>query len=359
MGRRVAPCPRLHFFSGKRPWPLKERAEQGDGVTGRERFRETMRYGTPDRVPYFEEGLRDDVLERWHAQGLPKDADLSRMFHTDRRERVPVSLEPRPAMKKWPASRRGLKALRRRLDPADAGRFPEDWPARVGACKTRDHLLELPIHRGFFQSMGVGGWARFEQVIWQLSDCRSLVREIMDIHGEFAAALAERVLRELEVDFASFSEPIGGNEGPLLSPRTYEEIVLPSYRPVLDVLRRHGVETIVFVTYANARVLVPSILKAGFNCLWACEVNAEAMDYRALRREFGRDLRLIGGIDLDTLLLSKAAIRREMEEKLPPLLDEGGYVPLADGRVRANIPFENYAYYRRLLEKITQRHAHD
>jgi len=87
------------------------------------------------------------------------------------------------------------------------------------------------------------------------------------------------------------------------------------------------------VTYANARVLVPTILKWGFNCLWACEVNVEAMDYRSLRKEFGRDLRLIGGIDLDALRKDKEAIRREIEEKVPPLIADGGFIPLADGRV--------------------------
>jgi len=134
----------------------------------------------------------------------------------------------------------------------------------------------------------------------------------------------------------------------------YEEIVLKSYEPVLDVLRRFDVETIIFQTYANARILIPSILRWGFNCLWACEVNVEAMDYRSLRKEFGRDLRLIGGIDLDALRQNKATIRREIEEKVPPLIADGGYVPLADGRVREDVPFENYVYYRKLLEKITQ-----
>ena len=322
-------------------------------MTGRERFRETVRFGTPDRVPYFEEGLRDDVLEQWHHQGLPEDADLRALFHTDRRERIGVNLEPLPGVKKWPTSRRGLKALRRRLNADDPARLPEDWAAQVAGWRERDHVLELPIHRGFFLSMGVGDWARFVDVMVLLADAPTLVREIMGIFGEFSARLADRVLKEVEVDFVTFSEPIGGNDGPLLSPAQYEEFALSSYRPVLDVLARHGVETLCFVTYANARPLIPCVLKAGFNCLWACEVNAEAMDYRELRREFGRDLRLIGGIDLDTLLLGKAAIRREILTKVPPLLAQGGYIPLADGRVRADVPFENYVYYRRLLEKVT------
>jgi uroporphyrinogen decarboxylase len=212
----------------------------------------------------------------------------------------------------------------------------------------------LRIHRGFFLTMGVYDWRRFYELMDLLIDDPEFVREAMAIQGVFAAALAERVLRDVNVDAALFSEPIGGSDQPLISPQMYEDLVLTSYEPVLEVLRRYEVETIVFVTYANARILLPSILKWGFNCLWACEVNIEAMDYRALRREFGPELRLIGGIDLDTLRQDKEAIRREVEEKVPPLVAEGGYVPLADGRVRADVPFENYVYYRRLLEEITQ-----
>jgi hypothetical protein len=66
-------------------------------------------------------------------------------------------------------------------------------------------------------------------------------------------------------------------------------------------------------------------------------------------------LRLIGGIDLDALRQDKEAIRRELEAKVPPLVADGGYVPLADGRVRVDVPFENYVYYRELLERVTRQ----
>jgi len=58
---------------------------------------------------------------------------------------------------------------------------------------------------------------------------------------------------------------------------------------------------------------------------------------------------------LDALRKDKAAIRQEIEEKVPPLITDGGFIPLADGRVRPDVPFENYVYYRRLLEEVTQR----
>ena len=322
-------------------------------MTTRERFRQTMAYGTPDRVPYFEEGLRDDVLERWHEQGLPAGTELADLFPTDRRERIPVNLEPLPPLEKWPASRDDLDDLRQRLNPEDPARFPDDWPQRIAEWKTRDYLLDLPLHRGFFLTFGVHDWRRFLEVIYLIGDDPGLVREIMDIHGEFAARLARHVLGQVDVDLVSFSEPIAGNYGSVIGPHTYRDLILPTYRPAIDAARAHGVETICLVTYANSRVLMPTILDAGFNCLWACEVNIQAMDYLALRRQFGTALRLIGGIDLDVLLLDRDAIRREMEAKIPPLLAQGGYVPLADGRVRPNVPFTHYRYYRHLLEKLT------
>lgn len=213
----------------------------------------------------------------------------------------------------------------------------------------------LYVHEGFFLSMGVGSWQRFYEVMTQVVDNPGLVRKMMLAKGRFSAALTEKVLKEVNVDAVIFSEPIGGNEGPLISPEMYENIVLKSYEPVLDVLRKYSVKTILFQTFANARILIPSILKWGFNGLWACEVNIEAMDYRGIRKEFGRDLRLIGGIDLDALRGSKDDIKKELQTKVPPLIDQGGYIPLADGRVREDVSFENYCYYRELLRRIVEK----
>ena len=323
-------------------------------MSGRERFHETMGYGKPDRVPYFEEGIRKDVLRTWRKQGLAKDADLASLFPSDQRERIEVDLEPRPGLISRLDKTTDLKKFQRRLDPYDKRRLPSRWSRRVKAWQSRDHVLMLYVHRGFFLTMGVHNWRSFTDAMMLLMDQPDVVRKRMQIQGDFAARLTDRILQDVAIDAAVFSEPIGGSDRPLISPKMYEDFVLSNYKPLLDVLRRHNVATICLQTYANARVLIPRILKWGFNCLWACEVNIDAMDYRSLRKEFGRDLRLIGGIDLDALRKNKAAIQQEIEEKVPPLIAEGGYIPLADGRVRADVPFENYVYYRQLLQRVTQ-----
>jgi len=41
-------------------------------MTSRERFRETLLFGKPDKVPFQPGGPRESILARWHKQGLPK-----------------------------------------------------------------------------------------------------------------------------------------------------------------------------------------------------------------------------------------------------------------------------------------------
>ncbi|MEJ2750318.1 MAG: uroporphyrinogen decarboxylase family protein, partial [Anaerolineae bacterium] len=189
--------------------------------------------------------------------------------------------------------------LRQRLDPTDDGRLPDHWRQKVQDWQNRDYPLLLQVHQGLFETLGIMDWQRFSEIMRLLIDNPDFVREVMAIQAAFACQLTERILQDVPVDAVIFSEPIADNNNPLISPRMFEELALTSYTPILDLVRRYGVETIIFRTYANTRLLIPSIVKWGFNCLWACEVNTTAMDYRALRREFGRDLRLIGGIDTD------------------------------------------------------------
>jgi uroporphyrinogen decarboxylase len=160
-------------------------------------------------------------------------------------------------------------------------------------------------------------------------------------------------LQEVTVDAVLFSEPIGGNNGPIISPRMYRELVLPSYQPLMAVFRRCAVRLVIMRTYANPGVLLRDVFEMGINCLWACETPPGEIDYLALREEYGAGLRLIGGIDVDVLRSDKKGIYQEMG-KVPRLLAQGGYIPLLDGRVRVDVPYENYLYYRKLFKEITQ-----
>ena len=310
-------------------------------MTSKQRFRETMEFGRPDRVPLFDEGFRDDVLERWRAEESP-DVDPSRLFQVLQPDLYPpAGLRTRADLQRFQAS----------LNADDPARLPSqlaDEPENLHG----DAIIGLAVHVGLFQAMGVGEWSSLKDFMCLLGDDPHLVREAMEIYARFAATLADHSLRQAPVDYACFSEPIGATHGPLISPRQYRELALETYRPIIDTLLGHGVNTIVFTTYGNAEPLLHDVLQAGFNTLWIVEAESPDMDYAALRRSHGRHLRLIGGIDLDAMTHGPSAIHKEIMEKVPPLLHQGGYIPLADGRVRRTVSFSNYRYYRRLLEHL-------
>ena len=119
-------------------------------MTSRERFLEVMRFGQPDRVPYFEEGLRDEVIRVWQGQGLSGRRELTRTFSSDVRERMELDLDPRPELKKWPTTEKDLEFFRQHLNPDDPKRFPEQWKKRVRNWQDREHVLMLYVHQGFF-----------------------------------------------------------------------------------------------------------------------------------------------------------------------------------------------------------------
>ncbi len=67
-----------------------------EGQTLRERFRRTMHYERPDRLPNFEFGYWAETLPAWHEQGLPREIDNERKayeyFAIENRRGSPVNV---------------------------------------------------------------------------------------------------------------------------------------------------------------------------------------------------------------------------------------------------------------------------
>jgi uroporphyrinogen decarboxylase len=91
-------------------------------------------------------------------------------------------------------------------------------------------------------------------------------------------------------------------------------------------------------------------LEEGVNIMFPLEVGAGA-DPRAWRKEFGKALRLRGGIAKEPLVRGKAAIDTELD-RVRPLLEQGGYIPHLDHLVPPDIPYSNYCYYLERKRKL-------
>ncbi len=96
--------------------------------------------------------------------------------------------------------------------------------------------------------------------------------------------------------------------------------------------------------------LIPVWMDAGLNFLYPFEVQA-GMDVLEVRRRYGRDLRIWGGVDKRALAQGPRAIDAELE-RLRPLIDEGGYIPHTDHSIPPDVSYANFRYYTRRIAEV-------
>ena len=89
--------------------------------------------------------------------------------------------------------------------------------------------------------------------------------------------------------------------------------------------------------------LIPIWLEGGVNVIYPFEVQA-GMDVIKARKEFGKELRMIGGFDKRACAKGKKAIDKEFD-RLEPLVKEGGYILSPDHSFPPDVSFENYRYF--------------
>ena len=85
--------------------------------------------------------------------------------------------------------------------------------------------------------------------------------------------------------------------------------------------------------------------------MYPCEVGTWGGDPVSFRKEYGKDLLLMGGFDKHILMKEKKDIEAEVY-RLLPLVEEGGYMPFPDHRVPPDVPYENYLFYIKLARDI-------
>ncbi len=91
-------------------------------------------------------------------------------------------------------------------------------------------------------------------------------------------------------------------------------------------------------------------LESGINRMFPYEVNS-CVHPAEILKEYGKDLRIMGGVDKMELGKGKKAIKKYMQT-LVPLVERGGYIPFCDHRCPPNVRPEDYLYYLDLKEQM-------
>lgn len=363
-------------------------------MTNRERFRAALAFEETDRPCHVEYGFWNETYDRWRAEGLPdnvagasgydydcnyvgpgpdlfehfditrfawmspesyylppfdrtviEEADTYRIV-IDKRgvkskvSKVGVSM---PQFLEYPIkTRRDYEVLKEeRLQPDVSKRYPADWDKVAEAVRDQQEVVVCVHMDGFFahprELMGV------ERMLTMFYDDPELMRDIINYRCDFLIQLYERQIRDTRPDFAFVWEDMCYKNGPLCSPNTFREFMLPAYQKLTSFIKGMGVENIVVDSDGDVSKLVPLWLEGGVTGLLPFEVKA-GMDVVRLGKEFPR-LQIFGGIDKHALEKTISHIDSEIERVLPAMMRRGGYVVTLDHWVQPEIPLSNYEYY--------------
>lgn len=360
-------------------------------MTDRERFLRTLHYQPVDRRPIYLAGPWPDTLARWREEGLPEGVNVHEyleatslpasnispntamyppfegqtleetgefVVRTDRYGRTIREFKDHTSMPEWlefPV--KNALDLERvleehyRVDDLD-GRFPDEWAENARRAAGEDKIILIDGGCYYWTLRSLAG---VERASFLFYDAPDLVEELFEryltvvLEGIRRAARLEGV----QIDVIGFGEDIAFKNGPLISPRMFRRFILPRYRRMMGRAHELGVKLTWYDSDGDVRPLIPDYLSVGINTLAPCEVAAGMVPVQ-LREEFGRDLRIIGGIDKRQIAKGPEAIDAEIERNVP-LIREGGFVPGIDHSVSSDISFENYRYFlERLREAVTR-----
>ncbi len=360
-------------------------------MTEREKFLKIARFELKGELflPSCWQWFWNGTLERWRGEGLPGDVHIREYFGFDRMDYFPIDLsstvpsippfdiktleedathkviidgdgvkkkifkeQRESSMDQWieypVRDRKTWQKYKKRLNPHSPARYPLWWEKEKGRYKERDYPLGILVG-GFFGWMR--NWIGIENLSYLLVDDIALIKEIEEYTEYFIVETIKPVLKEIQFDFALFWEDMAYNKGSLVSMEFVKKYMVPHYKRVTDLLHSNGIDVITLDSDGNVWELIPFWLECGINGIIPNEV-AAGMDVVAMRKRFGKNLIIGGGIDKRALSKGKKEVEEEVMKKVPSLLKDGGYFPGIDHSVPPDAPLENYLYYLKLIREI-------
>jgi len=351
-----------------------------------------MNFETPGRIPLWDlEGFTEGGLRTWVAQGYPAQMNPFDYFGIERAERVGLDDGPIPSfipriiheddewvttidrygttvktlkeksvtptiyyyLKGAVETRADWERMKQRHDPRDLRRYPKEWSEELlEYYSSLDRPVWIWSHWGPGRGPKSGCMMGLERFLEVLIDDPAFVEDIFDFWADFLIELMRPVVEATRVDYMFFMEDgIAYKNSTLISPEMYRKLWMPYLKRVCDFLHSNGVDYVGHYTSGNIEPLIPAYLETGINLFAPLEVAAD-MDAVKLRKEYGRDLLLMGNIGRQALMDGPEAVEKEFYAKVPWLMEQGGYIPAVDDMILPDISFAAYQRYVHLVREF-------
>jgi hypothetical protein len=356
-------------------------------MSGRERFNNQMHYRGVDRSFNMEFGYWDENFTEWDIfsrNGIRTNEEADLFFSFDRiavigtpRWMNPVfegTVVSETATTRTMVNENGLLAEVPKdghdtiphyikasiVTPEDwrrakAERFRRDDPVRrvdvkaLRATHPPDRDYPLGVDCGSMIGK-VRDVLTLEGLAYAVYDYPEMVEDMVETCCQLVEDFLDQVLGRIDFDYASGWEDIAFKNGPIVSVDFFRSIVLPRYKRIGKKLHAAGIDLWYTDCDGDVRPILPLFLEGGINCLFPFEVNS-CTHPKTLLDEYGKDLRIMGGVDKFALGKGPEAIRAYLES-LVPIVERGGYIPFCDHRCPPNVKPKDYLYYLDLKERM-------
>jgi uroporphyrinogen decarboxylase len=356
-------------------------------MTDRQRFNNQMHYKPTDRCFNMEFGYWDENFTEWDLfvkHGVKNNSEADLFFNFDRFHSVgghtwmlpgfPAQVVRETATTKVLMNPDGLLAEVPKDGHDTIPHFlkativtPEDWKRAKDERFRRDDpkrtldvaslqkkyppARDYPV--GVFCGSMIGNirnMLTFEGLAYATFDYPDMVEDMVETCCQLVEDFLDQVLGKIDFDYASGWEDICFKNGPIVSVDFFKNIVMPRYKRISKKLHAHGIDLWYTDCDGDVRPILPYLLEGGINCLFPFEVNGCAHPAELLN-QYGRDLRIMGGVDKIEMAKGPEAITKYLKS-LVPLVDRGGYIPFCDHRCPPNVSPANYLFYLDLKEKM-------
>lgn len=349
---------------------------------GRERFVGVLKFELANvlSLPHLFYQIHGEAIRRWQREGLPKDVHVVEYLGLERVELIPIEVGPMPhyergrleEIEEWRLSMdRDFKAsisaeiavveeqppirqpsdwewFKRLLNPRSPARYPRFWEDYKRTVHQRTYALGIYVGSPL---SWLTEWLGLRGFVEALNGDIQWLEEMVDWLSNFIIETIGMATAEVEIDFALFTEGRAYRVLAAVEDESIVSLMREPYKRIVNHLRENGIELIIMQSGGNVEPLIPMWLDAGINAIAPIQASS-GMDVLKLRRRYGKNLALIGGIDREALAGSKRDVADEVLRKVPSLIGDGGYIPTPDGVVQANVSWENMHYYIELLRKV-------
>ena len=166
--------------------------------------------------------------------------------------------------------------------------------------------------------------------------------------ADFSIDIAGRALDRFPLDWLWTGDDVGGQRSMMISPQKWRAMIGPQLARIFSVGKTRGVP-VAYHSCGSIRPIIPDLVEMGLDVLNPIQSNCPGMDPGELKREFGKSLSFMGGLDTQQLLPNGTPeeVYRATKHLVDVMTDGGGgFILAASHTVPPETPLENiFAMY--------------